>query len=220
MADDLERLEEWVSPLLAKLDAKARRRLARVVATDLRRSQRQRIKSQRNPDGTPFEKRKPQRQYKPKNDPVHFIYKKPGGETREARMVSWQDQGAWMTGYDREAGAIRTFRRDRVEKWLPAKSGGSDAGKLRSKKGTVRNKAMFNKLSTAKYMRMRTSADSIEIGFFGRVASIAKTHQYGLRDRVSQNGPQVKYERRELLGFTDHDRTVLRDSLLDHLSGV
>lgn len=60
MADDLQALEDWVQPLIAQLDRKARRQLARKVALELRRSQRERIKAQRNPDGTPYEPRKPQ----------------------------------------------------------------------------------------------------------------------------------------------------------------
>lgn len=60
MADDLQTLEEWAAPLLARLEAKERRRLARAVARDLRRSQRERIKAQQNPDGTPYAPRKPQ----------------------------------------------------------------------------------------------------------------------------------------------------------------
>lgn len=148
MADNIERLEDWAAPLLAKLDAKERRRLARVVTTDLRSSQRERIKAQKNPDGTRYAPRKAQEQ-----------------------------------------------------------------------KGAIRRKAMFAKLRTAKYLRVRTSADGVEVGFFGRVASIAKTHQFGLRDRVAINGPRVQYEQRELLGFTEHDRSLVQQSLLDHLLG-
>lgn len=58
--DDLQALEDWAAPLLDRLEAKERRRLARLVARDLRRSQRKRIKAQQNPDGTPYAPRKPQ----------------------------------------------------------------------------------------------------------------------------------------------------------------
>lgn len=61
MDDDLQALEEWVTPLLAQLDRQARRTLTRRVAQDLRRAQRERIKAQQNPDGTPYSPRKPQR---------------------------------------------------------------------------------------------------------------------------------------------------------------
>lgn len=61
MSDDLKLLEAWAQPLLAALSPAEVRRLARDIARDLRRGQQQRIKAQENPDGTPFEPRKPQR---------------------------------------------------------------------------------------------------------------------------------------------------------------
>lgn len=60
MADDLTALEDWAAPLLAQLTPAARRRAAKAVATALRKSQQQRIAQQQNPDGSPFERRKPQ----------------------------------------------------------------------------------------------------------------------------------------------------------------
>lgn len=60
-ADPLQQLEDWAGPLLAKLSAGEQRQLARRIATDLRRSQSQRIAQQRNPDGSAYEARKPQR---------------------------------------------------------------------------------------------------------------------------------------------------------------
>jgi len=57
-------LEAYLSGLLAKLDAPQRRVLARAVAIELRRRQSARIAAQRNPDGTPYEARKPQLRHK------------------------------------------------------------------------------------------------------------------------------------------------------------
>ncbi|SHF00431.1 phage virion morphogenesis (putative tail completion) protein [Modicisalibacter ilicicola DSM 19980] len=62
--DDLDALADWVAPLLAKVEPKQRRALARKVARDLRRSQRERIKAQQNPDGTAYAPRKPQHRAK------------------------------------------------------------------------------------------------------------------------------------------------------------
>lgn len=56
---DLEALEQWVSPLLQRIEPAARAKLARTVAKDLRRSQQQRVIAQRNPDGSPYAPRKP-----------------------------------------------------------------------------------------------------------------------------------------------------------------
>jgi len=57
--DDLTALEEWAGALLAKLDPKARRRVAIDVGRELRRSQQKRIADQRNPDGSAYVPRKP-----------------------------------------------------------------------------------------------------------------------------------------------------------------
>ncbi|WP_447529806.1 phage virion morphogenesis protein [Vreelandella sp. TE19] len=57
MSDDLQQLDAWLTPLIDKLTPKERRVLARNVARDLRIANRERIKAQTNPDGTPFEPR-------------------------------------------------------------------------------------------------------------------------------------------------------------------
>lgn len=149
MADNMEALEEWVGPLLAKLDTKQRRALARNVARDLRRRQRERIRAQTNPDGTPFAPRKPQ--------------------------------------------------------------------SFRAQQGNIRRRAMFSKLSTAKWLKATAQGDTAVVGFFGNVARIATTHQRGLKDRVSRDGPRVEYAQRELLGFTAQDSEMIMDSVLTHL---
>ncbi len=55
---DLSELQTWVGQLLARTTAASRLRLARLVATDLRRSTYRRIAQQRNPDGSPYEPRR------------------------------------------------------------------------------------------------------------------------------------------------------------------
>ena len=88
---------------------------------------------------------------------------------------------------------------------------------LRAKKGRIKRK-MFAKLRQAKHLKVQSSADAIAIGFMGRVARIARVHQYGLRDRPDRGQAEVQYERRELLGFTDADLELIRDQLLEHLT--
>jgi len=51
-------LERWAGTLLARLAAPARRRLARVLALELRRSQQRCIAAQQDPDGAPYIPRK------------------------------------------------------------------------------------------------------------------------------------------------------------------
>lgn len=150
MSDELQQLEEWLTPLINKLSPKERRILAREVARDLRITNRERIKAQTNPDGTPFEPRT----------------------------------------------------------------------QLRGRSGRIRRKAMFTKLRTAKYLKIKTSADEASVGFVGQVARIARVHHYGLRDKVEKGGPQHQYARRELVGITHKDEETIRKIIVSHLNGV
>lgn len=144
--DDLTRLENWVSPLLERITPAARKQLARKVGIALRKSQQQRIKLQKNIDGSAYAKRR-----------------------------------------------------------------------STQKRGRIKNQAMFKKLRMAKYMKLKSSADKISIGFFGRVAHLAHVHQKGLHERPNKKGRSVRYDKRELLGFTTADITLIREQLIEHL---
>lgn len=151
MANDLEALEDWAGVLLNKLEPAARSKLARSLAQKLRRSQQQRVKQQRNPDGSAYAARKP---------------------------------------------------RD-----------------LKGKKGRIKRQVkMFQKLPKASYLKAKGDGQSITVGFTGRVARIARVHQYGLKDRAEANVPEVRYEQRRLLGLNEADLVFIRDSLLIHLT--
>lgn len=56
--DDLQRVDDWLAALLANLEPAARNRMMRQLAQELRRSQQQNIRLQRNPDSTTFEPRR------------------------------------------------------------------------------------------------------------------------------------------------------------------
>ncbi|EMP4585206.1 TPA: phage virion morphogenesis protein [Enterobacter ludwigii] len=56
--DDLQRVDDWLAALLANLEPAVRNRMMRQLAQELRRSQQQNIRLQRNPDGTTFEPRR------------------------------------------------------------------------------------------------------------------------------------------------------------------
>lgn len=77
---------------------------------------------------------------------------------------------------------------------------------------------MFAKLRTAKYLKTNATADAAVVAFTGRAARIARVHQYGLTDRVTPNGPRVRYARRELLGFSEEDRALVKDMLISSLT--
>jgi len=55
---ELNRLEAWTAPLLERLEPAERKQLARLLGTELRRSQRERIADQRNPDGSAYAPRR------------------------------------------------------------------------------------------------------------------------------------------------------------------
>lgn len=147
--NDLRQLEEWLQPLLARLSAVERGRVARAIGTRLRRNQTARIKSQLNPDGTAFAPRKQQ---------------------------------------------------------------------TRARKGSIKRAAMFSRIRQTKHLRITANADEVTVGFLGRVARIAQVHQDGGMDRVRPGGPRVRYEQRQLLGFTEQDINDVRETLIDHLS--
>lgn len=90
---------------------------------------------------------------------------------------------------------------------------------LRGKKGRSRRKLeMFQKLSKVTYLKAKGDGNATSVGFTGRVARIARIHQYGLRDRAELAARDVKYEQREVLGYTDADLNIIRDNLLAWLA--
>ena len=150
MANDLNALEERVGALLQKLESAARSKLTRSLAQQLRRSQQQRVKQQRNPDGSVYATRKP---------------------------------------------------RD-----------------LKGKQGRIKRQAkMFQKLPRASHLKAKGDGQSITVGFTGRVARIARVHQYGLKDRVEVNAPEVRYKQREMLGLSETDLELIYDGMMTYL---
>lgn len=138
---ELQKVDDWLSALLANLEPAARSRMMRQLAQELRRTQQQNIRMQRNPDGSSYEPR---------------------------RVTA------------------------------------------RSKKGRIKRQ-MFTKLRTTKYLKTAASADSASVQFEGNVQRIARVHHYGLRDRVSRKGPEIRYAERKLLGFSSVSINVVHD---------
>ena len=90
---------------------------------------------------------------------------------------------------------------------------------LRGKQGRIQRKLkMFRKLRTASYLKARGDSNLVSVGFTGRIARIARVHQYGLKDRAERGAKDVRYDQREVLGFTDADLELIRDTLLAHLT--
>lgn len=90
---------------------------------------------------------------------------------------------------------------------------------LRGKQGRVKRKlAMFKKLRTTSYLKASGDSNAVMVGFTGRIARIARVHQFGLRDRAERGAPDVRYEQREVLGFNQIDLEMIKDRLLHHLT--
>ncbi|MBP1128441.1 MULTISPECIES: phage virion morphogenesis protein [Pseudomonas] len=90
---------------------------------------------------------------------------------------------------------------------------------LRGKQGRIRRKVeMFKKLRTTTYMKARGDSNAVTVGFTGRIARIARVHHYGLKDRAERGAIEVRYDRRELLGFNEESLDLIKDSLLAHLA--
>lgn len=89
---------------------------------------------------------------------------------------------------------------------------------LRGKQGRVKRKlAMFKKLRTASYLKVRGDSNAVTAGFTGRIARIARVHQYGSKDRAERSAPDVRYEQREVLGFSETDLDLIRDAILGYV---
>lgn len=142
--DELQQVDAWLTALLANLGPAERKRMLRELAQQLRRTQQQSIRLQRNPDGSGYEPR---------------------------RVTA------------------------------------------RTKQGRIKRQ-MFTKLRTAKYLKATTGSDSASVEFESKVQRIARVHHYGLRDRVSRKGPEIRYAERRLLGFNNEAKNITTEILL------
>ncbi|CAI1019554.1 phage virion morphogenesis protein [Serratia quinivorans] len=82
----------------------------------------------------------------------------------------------------------------------------------------LRDRAMFSKLRTARYMKAKGSGDDAVVEFVGRVQRMANVHHYGLRDRPTPHSADVKYEARPLLGFSFTSIRDIEQEIISFLS--
>ncbi|MBP1129180.1 phage virion morphogenesis protein [Serratia sp. PL17] len=200
-------LDQVFADILGGMSPAGRLRTAREVGRMLRQSQSRRIARQENPDGSKFEKRR--RKVLHSQAGIGFIW---NGETR--RLRNWRatkgSRGRMLTGFDEGRGAIRSFYREDIERYL-------DINFNRTRKDTTKADPMFRRLRTARFLKARADAGGATVGYTGVAARIARTHQYGLRDRVNKSGAVATYPRRELLGLTKVDRMAIARSVIDSL---
>lgn len=217
--EGLVELERIAGAMLKSLDSAGRRRLLRAMARDIRKSQAARIAAQSNPDGSAYEGRKTKREEKPGSYPVRFLYPKGAAKPRLVFMKSWVRQGPLVTGFDIEAGGIRSFFWDKIDKWLPveAKDRAKSGGTLR-RRGAIKKAAMFRKLRNGRNLRTGTSDLEAWVGFSGRAAGIAAIHQGGLMDRPAAQAKPIRYPRRVLLGLTAAERSHMLDLMIEHIA--
>ncbi|HEJ8017407.1 phage virion morphogenesis protein [Serratia marcescens] len=89
--------------------------------------------------------------------------------------------------------------------------------RLRNKK-RLRDRAMFSKLRTARYLKAQGNSDAAVVEFVGRVKRMVNVHHYGLRDRPTPHSEVVKYEARPLLGFGPDDVKIIETAVIEHLA--
>ncbi|HEJ7247596.1 TPA: phage virion morphogenesis protein [Serratia marcescens] len=88
--------------------------------------------------------------------------------------------------------------------------------RLRNKK-RLRDRAMFSKLRTARYLKAQGNSDAAVVEFVGRVQRMVNVHHFGLRDRPTPHSEAVKYEARPLLGFSQNDIDIVETAVIQHL---
>lgn len=221
MSDDLEELERLAGSLLRSLGASQRRAILRRMGRDLAQANRARIAAQRDPAGAAFEPRKAKAAPVTGRGATCFLYPSGGGGApRRVIMKSFTwGSGQMMTGFDIEAGAIRSFEFSKVVKWLPVpeEHRNRTGGTLR-RRGGLRRKAMFRRLANGRYLRSQADDRGFWVGFSGKASAIASIHHYGLRDKPSPRAQAMGYPRRELIGASDADREHMLDLLYAHLA--
>ncbi|MDU3932729.1 MAG: phage virion morphogenesis protein [Serratia liquefaciens] len=200
-------LDQVFADILGGMSPAGRIRTAREVGRMLRQSQSRRIARQESPDGAKFEKRR--RKVLHSQAGISFIW---NGETR--RLRNWRatkgSRGRMLTGFDEGRGAIRSFYREDIERYL-------DINFTQTRKDTTKADPMFKRLRTARFLKARADAGGATVGYTGVAARIARTHQYGLRDRVNKSGAVATYPQRQLLGITKADRMAIARSVIDSL---
>ncbi|EMF0743461.1 phage virion morphogenesis protein [Klebsiella aerogenes] len=202
-----QQLDQVFAEILSAMTPARRLRTARGIATTLRRTQSQRIGRQVAPDGTPYPRR--HRRVLRSQAGIGFIWQ---GEER--RLRNWRatrgSRGRMLTGFDEGRGAVRSFYRADIERYL-------DISFNETRRDTTKADPMFRRLRTARFLKARATSEGASVGFTGVAARIARVHQYGLRDRVNDSGAMASYPRRELLGLSKTDRMMIARQVIDSL---
>ncbi|OKP03927.1 phage virion morphogenesis protein [Xenorhabdus eapokensis] len=205
----LQPLDTALTALLTQLSPAGRQQLAREIARDLRQSQLHRIRAQRNPDGSRYTQRKAQVIQVQRG--MTFVWR---GETRT--LKNWQirkgKSGEVITGYDAERKGVRTFYKNDIQRFLAVK-----IDRINTRKNSKKTR-MFKKLATARYLRLSASDKEAAIFFAPKVATVARVHHFGLKERMRGKNMEVNYPSRRLLGLTPQDIAHIEAQILTHLT--
>ncbi|PHM38583.1 phage virion morphogenesis protein [Xenorhabdus innexi] len=202
-------LEQELQRLLSTTSPGYRSKLARQLATAIRHDQQKRIRSQKNVDGSAYAPR--QRRVLRSRKGIRFLYR---GQSRA--LKNWRAtrgrRGRMITGFDEARGAVRSFYRSEIDRYLAI-------DRSETRQTTTRRDPLFPRLRTARFLRMRTTPESAVVGFQGKAAAIARQHQYGLTGSMNALA-QVRYPRRELLGISESEKVKLIEMIYHDLAGT
>ncbi|HCO6056490.1 TPA: phage virion morphogenesis protein [Escherichia coli] len=200
-------LDRTMRTISSGLSPQALSRIAGQLARELRRSQQQRMRAQKAPDGTQWEPRR--RRISRLQQRIRFIW---NNETRT--LKNWHHgsgkYGQTITGWDEDRSGIRTFYRSDILRFLEIRT-------RRINRDTTKTVPMFAKLRTARYLKVKADASGVTVGYSGVAARIARVHQFGERDRVAA-GMYTDYPARELLGITPADERLIQRIIMDNIA--
>lgn len=103
-----------VEALITKLSDSQRKQLAKELARSLRGSQAKRIRENRNPDGSAYEKRKPQPEMRKRKGSVRMFRKLQRAKSLKAKVTA-NEASVGFTGYANRVARVHHYGlRDRV----------------------------------------------------------------------------------------------------------
>ncbi|WP_272677055.1 phage virion morphogenesis protein [Providencia sp. PROV160] len=201
--DTLRQLDSELTHLLNRMSQGQRRQLAKEITRDLRRSQIKRISQQKNPDGSPYTKRKAN--FITVQREIQFVWH---GQKRTLR--NWRGNSKTITGQDANKKVQRSFRKSDIQRYISIKK-----DKISTARKTKQTR-MFKKLATARFLRAYNSAKEAVIYFLPSAANIAGVHQFGLTERIGN--AKITYPSRQLLGLTPQEIRHIESQIIDFLS--
>jgi phage gpG-like protein len=209
MEDDLQRVSDAIEAISSTLKPAERKRLTTRIARVVRDEQANNIRRQRQPDGSQFTPRKPQKARRE----IKFIYVTSDGT---GHLRSWRETDHYIIGFDRYRGAIRTFLKKRIVRTLKVDRG--EVPSMIDRRRADSRRKMFNKTHKSKWLKARGTPDAATVEFAGAAERVARVHHYGLRDRVNKRGAEADYPERRLLGINQRVIALAEDAAIEHIA--